>query len=358
MHTATMKRIAGLALTLTLGIASQAWAAGQAGVMLATVGDVTVQRGDKTLPAPRRTLLEVDDTVNTGHNARAQLRFDDGTVTTLGADTTYRILRYRYKPASTQANAMQFELVSGAFRTITGTGMNAVGSTFDVKTPAGNLGIRGTDFWGGYLDGDSVDVLLIKGDHALEVSNGNSTVTLAKDGEGTTLKADQSALAVKNWPTAKVGRAVTTVAWPEAQDMPDGVFKATVLPALSLQDQHGKPHTLNHQVQRILFAPDMGGLRLMKKVLSKNPSLIDGTHTVAIGKLSGVNGFIRNTMTLPALRKRPYTVWIDDTGVSKDLPALEDQLTVLEVNQLTITRIRYAADENSLRALLDLPTAK
>lgn len=356
MNTAVRAWITGLALGF--GITSSAWATGQAGVMLATVGNVTVQRGGKTLPAPRRTVLEVDDAVHTGTNARAQLRFDDGTVTTLGADTTYRILRYRYKPAATQANDMQFELVQGAFRTVTGNGLNAVGSTFDVKTPAGNLGIRGTDFWGGYLDGDSVDVLLIKGDHALAVRNGNSTVTLAKDGEGTTLKADQSALTVKNWPTAKVGRAVTTVAWPEAPDMPDGVFKATVLPALTLHDQHGKTHTLNNQVQRILFSPDMGGLRLMKKVLSSNPSVIDGTHTVAIGNLSHVNGFIRSTMTLPALRKRPYTVWVDQTDSSHSFPALEEQLTVLEVNNLTITRIRYAANEQSLRELLGLPASK
>lgn len=355
MNAAVRVWITGLALGL--GITSSAWATGQAGVMLATVGEVTVQRGNATLPAPRRTTLEVDDTVHTGSNARAQLRFDDGTVTTLGADTTYRILRYRWKPTNQQPNDMQFELVTGAFRTITGAGLNTPDATFAVKTPAGNLGIRGTDFWGGYLDGDSVDVLLIKGDHALEVSNRNGTVMLKKDGEGTTLKADQSTLGVKSWPTAKVGRAVTTVAWPEDKDMPEGVFKATVIPALTLNDQHGKPHTLDDSVQRILFIRDMGGARLLRKVFTQHPAVIDGTHTVAIGNFSEMNGFIRRAMTVPALRKRPYAIWVDTTGASKDLPALEEQVTVMEINQRTITRIRYAADENSLRQLVNLPAA-
>lgn len=343
-----------LGLVLMLVNLSPALAADQAGVILATVGEVSVLRGADKLPAARRTALQVDDSIKTGALARAQLRFEDGTITTLGADTTYRILRYRYKPAATAPNDMQFELVSGAFRTVTGSGLNMQQSHFSVKTPAGNLGIRGTDFWGGYLDGDSVDVLLISGEHALEVRNKQGAVMLEKDGQGTTLKTDQSSLSVKTWPEAKVGRAVTTVAWPEETDMPEGVFKASVLPAFTLNDQHGAAHTLDDQVQRILFVRDMGGARIMKKVFGKDAGPVDGMHTVAISNLSGMNGFIRNTMALPALRKRPYVIWVDETGQTQAIPSLEEQVTILDVHNRRITGIRYAADPNSLKAAFGL----
>lgn len=84
-----------------------------------------------------------------------------------------------------------------------------------MQTPVGTIGIRGTDFWGGYLEADNIDVLLISGEHAIEVKNANGSVMLQKAGEGTTLKKDQIAPQVKIWPQAKVDKAIATIAWPD-----------------------------------------------------------------------------------------------------------------------------------------------
>lgn len=197
------------------------WAATlPAGVVLATAGNVEIQRGAQKIPATRKTELLVDDEIHTGDNARAQLRFADGTVTTLGANTGFRIKQFTWQEQSGKKSSVQFELLSGAFRTVTGKALDVAGSEFGVTTPAGVIGIRGTDFWGGYLEANAVDVLLIDGKHAVEVSNASGKVLLEKPGQGTTLKADQSALVVKEWPQAKVGRAVATITWPDGSTPP------------------------------------------------------------------------------------------------------------------------------------------
>lgn len=190
------------------------------GVVLATTGTVNIQRNGQTVIAERKTHLAVGDEIHTGDNARAQLRFADGTITTLGGNTAFAIKQFAWKPKTEKASNAAFVLLTGAFRTVTGKILDTPDSTFKVNTPVGTIGIRGTDFWGGYLDGDAVDVLLIDGSHAVEISNATGTVLLEKPGQGVTLKPNQSALAVKTWPATKVNRAVATITWPDGSTPP------------------------------------------------------------------------------------------------------------------------------------------
>lgn len=190
------------------------------GLVLATAGTVQIQRGTQQISAERKTALQINDTIHTGDNARAQLRFADGTITTLGANTGFVIKQFDWTEKQSAKANVQLELLAGAFRSVTGKALAVAGSQFGVKTPVGVIGIRGTDFWGGYLDPNAVDVLLIDGKHAVEVSNANGKVLLEKPGQGTTLTADQSGLVVKEWPQAKVGRAVATITWPDGSTPP------------------------------------------------------------------------------------------------------------------------------------------
>lgn len=190
------------------------------GMVLATAGTVSIQRNGQTTIAERKTHLAVGDEIHTGDNARAQLRFADGTITTLGGNTAFVIKQFAWAPKAEKAPNATFVLLTGAFRTVTGKILDASGSTFGVNTPVGTIGIRGTDFWGGYLEGDAVDVLLIDGTHAVEVSNTTGKAVLEKPGQGVTLKSNQAPLAVKTWPATKVNRAVATITWPDGSTPP------------------------------------------------------------------------------------------------------------------------------------------
>ncbi len=81
-----------------------------------------------------------------------------------------------------------------------------------MTTPFAVIGIRGTDFWSGPIDG-AFGVLLLEG--AVSVTNTAGTVSLTVPGQGTNLTGpDQAPGAVTIWPQDKADRALATVAFP------------------------------------------------------------------------------------------------------------------------------------------------
>lgn len=73
-----MKTLSHFLISIVLLLSSAALLASEAGVVLATTGRVDIHRLTQTLPAARKTALLVGDEIYTGDNARAQLRFADG----------------------------------------------------------------------------------------------------------------------------------------------------------------------------------------------------------------------------------------------------------------------------------------
>jgi hypothetical protein len=78
-----------------------------------------------------------------------------------------------------------------------------------VTTPNAALAVRGTEFWGGFID-LQYGVLLLSGE--VDVSNSVGAVTLANPGEGTDipppLKDEYGPLEPYIWPADKVARAL------------------------------------------------------------------------------------------------------------------------------------------------------
>ncbi|NVK24309.1 MAG: FecR domain-containing protein [Gammaproteobacteria bacterium] len=178
--------------------------------VIANKGKVEIQRQDKILKAKRRDELKTQDVVKTGNKARAQFKFNDGTITTLGADSEMVVKEFDWQDGEKSPSA-EFTLVKGVFRTVTGLITKVDDPKYKVHTPLGSIGIRGTDFWGGYLDENAIDVLFVAGEHAIEVSNEFGTVMLEKPGQGTTIKPGTAPSKPKAWPAAKVERAVKTI---------------------------------------------------------------------------------------------------------------------------------------------------
>jgi hypothetical protein len=126
-----------------------------------------------------------------------------------------------------------------------------------------------------------------------------------------------------------------------------------VLPALQLNDQFGKAHTLDAATRRIYFTHDMAGGKLLKAVLGdKGQTILDSQQAVAITDVSQMPSMIRSMMAMPAMKKRSYQIWIDESGkVISDLPRKPDQVTVIELDQLKITAVQFVADEKALASL-------
>lgn len=185
------------------------------GKLISKKKSVVIARDNTAITAKRGTSIVELDTVKTVQDGRAILRFDDGTMTTLGENSEFTVDKYVWRKGKTGSEA-EFTLIKGVFRTITGAMTKAAHNKdeppkFKVQTPLGSIGIRGTDFWGGYLNPNEIDVLFIDGEHPIEISNEFGVVVLTKPGEGTTIKPGQAPSKAKVWPLSKVQRAVATI---------------------------------------------------------------------------------------------------------------------------------------------------
>ena len=99
--------------------------------------------------------------------------------------------------------------LAGAFRFVSGKVTAAAPRDAAVTTPFAVIAIRGTDFWGGPIDG-AFGVLLFEG--AVAVTNAGGTTDLTAPGDGVNLATAVSPPGgVVAWAPDKVDRAVATV---------------------------------------------------------------------------------------------------------------------------------------------------
>lgn len=123
----------------------------------------------------RRAPIFADDLVETGAKAKAQLRMTDGGMIALKENSQLQVASYQYS-AEDGKGSMVLELVKGGLRSVTGAIKSDTGD-YQLKTPVGSIGIRGTHFElelvGGQLflavwDG-AIDVLVTNGSRAGEM---------------------------------------------------------------------------------------------------------------------------------------------------------------------------------------------
>ena len=150
-------------------------------------GTVIAQQGQETRPLALHSPVKLLDILKTGQGARLELTMLDETKLTLGADTVFNVERYDLgrQPG---AGAVFMRLTKGAFRVVTGELSALRGGPFEVSTPLAVIGIRGTDFWGGYITAEEVSVMLISGKGVYVINDAGRTEILMP-GEGVALRS-------------------------------------------------------------------------------------------------------------------------------------------------------------------------
>jgi len=124
--------------------------AAEAGSVLFTRGDVTAERQPPVAIAKGDSVLE-EDAIVTGAVSRAQLLMLDGAKIAIRPESRLVIEEYVHvDPAAasvtTRDEKSVVNLVKGGFRTITGAIGSDDAADYEVRTPVGTLGIRGTDY--------------------------------------------------------------------------------------------------------------------------------------------------------------------------------------------------------------------
>lgn len=145
MNARTVKTNLIVALLLGGAIASAA-ALAEAARVMAFAGQVNASDASgATRALTENAAVDGGDTVVTGAESAAQLRFTDGALLFLRADSQFRVDSYRYQANSPRENGF-FSLLKGSLRTLSGLIGKVNKENYRVRTAVATVGIRGTDY--------------------------------------------------------------------------------------------------------------------------------------------------------------------------------------------------------------------
>lgn len=168
-----MRTIAALLALATLFVTTLASAAGA--VVTSLSGSVQVQSG-AAAPRALRVGDEVaqGDTVFTGASSSVVMKFDDGQIAALTANSRMQVSAYTYDPPTQRGNVL-LSLVVGGMRAITGFIGHNQPNNVRFRAATATIGIRGSD---GTIITDGVSVAVTVTDGAFTLTLGAETIVI------------------------------------------------------------------------------------------------------------------------------------------------------------------------------------
>lgn len=130
-----------IVLMLSLG---QALAAGPVGYAQSVIGEVVAFQNDDGRTLKNKSPVYQQDTVVTRSGGKAQIMFEDGMQLSIAPESMIAIAAYSYSSALPGSDILKFIFGPGFFRLLTGKLVRRNPERFNVSTPYGTLGIRGT----------------------------------------------------------------------------------------------------------------------------------------------------------------------------------------------------------------------
>jgi hypothetical protein len=162
-----------LGACLALAFADLACAAGA--VVTSLTGDVQAQEGGGTSRSLRLGDQVVQgQTIVTGASSSVVLRFDDGQIAALTANSRMQVSDYSYDPPSQRGNVL-LSLVRGGMRVLTGLIGHNQPDRVRFRAATATIGIRGSE---GNIVTDGNDVAVTVSDGAFTFTYGGQTIVI------------------------------------------------------------------------------------------------------------------------------------------------------------------------------------
>ncbi len=149
--------------------------------------------------------IRIGDVLSTARDSRLQIKMVDEAEFSLSERSVFVVQEYFLNQDGKDGNAV-IRLMSGAVRAVSGKIAQLDSHPFQMRTEVATIGVRGTEFWGGLLDGVHQFALLSKG--AIIVENKAGRVEITTPGDGTSVIGEASApVAPSTWAPDKLNRA-------------------------------------------------------------------------------------------------------------------------------------------------------
>ncbi len=194
-----------LAFLVTFLFAVSSSGAQEVGAVTRVQGSALAERGAEIIELSAKAPVIRDDLLVTGESSRLEVLLQGDTTLTLGENGALVLDDLIVTPTESSLRVR----VTGAFRLA--SGLLPHGARTEIITPLATIGIRGTDVWGGPIDG-AFGVFLIDG--AVEITTQAGSVILDTPGTGTTVRAaDVPPSDPIVWPGNKVDRAIAAISF-------------------------------------------------------------------------------------------------------------------------------------------------
>ncbi|MDF2365810.1 FecR family protein [Sneathiella sp.] len=170
--------------------------------------DAKIIREGQTIPMEVGSVIRESDEINSENMARIEITFTDGTTLLIGENARIEIDEYLYDPGNNIGTAI-ISALQGPFRFITGKIGQLKDKRVEIKSSAGTIGVRGTDFWGGPSQG-TYGVFLFEG--VIVIFNAEGGRIVSTPGTGVDLDGiDKVPGEVTVWGASRAQAALATV---------------------------------------------------------------------------------------------------------------------------------------------------
>lgn len=136
------------ALWLFMGGLSLAATAAESGMVMNVTGSLTAKSPDGTLRVLAvKAPVAPGDTLITGRDSYARVKFPDGGEVSLRPDSHFKILSFHFNEQQPEKDSAGFNLLKGSMRALSGlVGKRGDPDGYQIKALAATAGIRGTKF--------------------------------------------------------------------------------------------------------------------------------------------------------------------------------------------------------------------
>jgi hypothetical protein len=121
-----------------------------------------------------------------------------------------------------------------------------------------------------------------------------------------------------------------------------------------LADAHGETGRVDEGVRLVLFTADMDAGKLVQEALSDS-ALQDlaARGAVYAADVSRMPALVTRLFALPSIRRRPYRTLLDTgPGPTTRIPREAGQVTLVTLDRLTVTSVRFAGTAAAVAAAL------